>query len=66
MNKLASLLLFAGGAAFALAARRGSGDAQGRDALSSGETTPTPPPSAATWQGSPDVTMAPSPPSPPI
>jgi hypothetical protein len=57
MNKLASLLLFAGGAAFALAARRGS---RGADKPVADETTPTPPPSAATWQGAPDITPAPS------
>jgi len=59
MNKLASLLLFAGGAAFALAARRGSKGAQGDTAMTTDEAIPTPPPSAATWQASPDVTMAP-------
>ncbi|MDP2258685.1 MAG: hypothetical protein Q8J89_03080 [Caulobacter sp.] len=60
MNKLASLLLFAGGAAFALAARRGSADSQGSAALPSGEATP-PPPSTATMQSAPDVTMTPAP-----
>ncbi len=61
MNKLASLLLFAGGAAFALAARHGSNGPENGAAPASDEATPTPPPSGATWQASPDVTMTPSP-----
>ena len=61
MNKLASLLLFAGGAAFALAARRGSSGGNDRPSLASGEATPLPTSSAATWQASPDVTMTPPP-----
>lgn len=61
MNKLASLLLFAGGAAFALATRRGSNGVESGASPASGEATPPPTPSAATWQSAPDVTMAPSP-----
>lgn len=61
MNKLASLLLFAGGAAFALAARRDSRGADRGGAPKSDEVTPTPPPSTATMQSAPDVTMTPVP-----
>jgi hypothetical protein len=61
MNKQASLLLFAGGAAFALAARRGSKNGEAPDMLANDEATPPSPPSAATFGSMPDVTMAPSP-----
>jgi hypothetical protein len=61
MNKLASLLLFAGGAAFGLAARRESRSPEAGVAEPSDAATPPPPPSAATMRSSPDVTMTPPP-----